>query len=120
MTIRAELKLDSPIWEKTSKEAKDLIGLMLKRDPKERPNIKTLLKHDFFKNLIFLNPETDEVEIVKEHLKQSEEIRLEKYHLYKDMGKDKTRGSEKLYEDDDEGVHKKFHGIGKEINPPEL
>jgi len=50
--LNKECNIDyqSQYWDRVSEEAKDLCKLLLKKDPKERPNADIGLKHKWFEN----------------------------------------------------------------------
>ena len=47
-----EAKFNKPIWNKVTPECRELIQLLLLKDPTERPNIEEVLMHPWFTNLI--------------------------------------------------------------------
>lgn len=48
--LHEEVKFDAAIWGRISTEAKDLIKLMLDKDPVKRPSCEAVLNHTWFRN----------------------------------------------------------------------
>ena len=43
----ADFSLDDPGWQRISDDAKDLVQLLLQRDPADRPFVEEVLQHPF-------------------------------------------------------------------------
>lgn len=48
--LHQDVKFDAAIWTRISSEAKDLIKMMLLKDPEKRPSCEEVLNHSWFRN----------------------------------------------------------------------
>lgn len=74
---RCEIEYPAKYWNKISDKAKDLVALMLKKDPKERITAEDALKHSWFNQ--------DENEINDEKLDFAEAIAEDKHQAQFDV-----------------------------------
>ena len=122
-TCRAKLDFDDEIWELISPEAKDVVTLLLKRDPDDRPSIHKILKHDWFKKYVYFDTEKEEAVPVEFEIETSEIHRRKKKDLLdrKIALEEGSMISEKFNsfsKNISKGVSKKHHAYGEELVVP--
>ncbi|KRX03946.1 Protein kinase-like domain [Pseudocohnilembus persalinus] len=79
-----EVKLAGPVWDNISKDAKQLISLLLQKNPKNRPTINKALLHPFITKKQNSSPLTD---LAFQNMKSNLQKLLTKYGAFQELVK---------------------------------
>lgn len=114
-TCQAKLNFEDEIWEMISPEAKEVVTLLLKRNPDDRPSINKILQHDWFKKYVYFDEEKEEAVPVDFEIEASESQRRRKKEILDVRIALKEGKIEESFHSLSKGVSKKHHAYGEEL-----